>query len=98
MLRILTLSDTETNTRFRLGAEGTEGAQMAKEADKTAAQEPLTYSIPVAGGMAGLAKNASYAAARRGEIPIIRFGGKRRVPAAKWKRILTEGREPSDAE
>jgi hypothetical protein len=59
-------------------------------------QEPLTFSIPVAGGMAGLAKNASYAAARRGEIPVIKFGGKRRVPAAKWKRILAEGRDPSD--
>jgi hypothetical protein len=46
--------------------------------------------------MAGLAKNASYAAARRGEIPVIKFGGKHRVPAIKWKRILAEGREPSD--
>jgi hypothetical protein len=47
--------------------------------------------------MAGLAKNGSYAAARRGEIPIIKFGGKRRVPAVRWKRILAEGRDPSDA-
>jgi hypothetical protein len=61
-------------------------------------QEPLTLSIPVAGAMAGLAKHGSYAAARRGEIPVIRFGGKLRVPAAKWKRILAEGREPSNAE
>ena len=69
---------------------------MDNETKKRAAPEPLTYSIPVAGGMAGLAKNASYAAARRGEIPVIKFGGKRRVPAAKWKRILAEGRDPSD--
>jgi hypothetical protein len=61
-------------------------------------QEPLTFSVPVAGAMAGLAKNASYAAARRGQIPTIQLGGKRRVPAAKWRRILDEGREPSDAE
>ncbi len=53
--------------------------------------EPLTLSIPAAGAMAGLAKNASYAAAKRGEIPVIKFGGKCRVPAAKWKRILAEG-------
>lgn len=39
-----------------------------------------------------------YCQLRRGEIPLIKFGGKRRVPAAKWKRILAEGREPSDAE
>jgi hypothetical protein len=70
---------------------------MSKRTDKRAAQEPLTYSIPTAGGMAGLAKNASYAAARRGEIPIIKFGGKRRVPAAKWRRLLAEGRDTSAA-
>jgi len=34
--------------------------------------------------------------ARRGEITVIQFGRKRRVPAAKWKRILAEGRDPSD--
>jgi hypothetical protein len=71
---------------------------MGNETKKRAAQEPLTYSIPVAGSMAGLAKNASYAAARRGEIPVIPFGGKHRVPGVKWRRILAEGREPSDAE
>jgi hypothetical protein len=58
--------------------------------------EPLTLSIPAAGAMAGIAKNASYNAARRGEIPTIKLGGKLRVPAAKWKRILSEGRERSE--
>jgi hypothetical protein len=32
-------------------------------------QEPLTLSIPTAGAMAGIAKNASYNAARRGGRP-----------------------------
>ena len=62
------------------------------------AQEPLTYSIPVAGKMVGLAKNSSYAAARRGEIPVVTFGGKHRVPGVQWRRIVAEGREPSEAE
>lgn len=53
---------------------------------------PLTYSIPEAGKRAGLGRNAAYAAVRRGEIPIIRFGSKMRVPAAKWDRLLNEGR------
>lgn len=53
--------------------------------------QPLTYSIPEAGKRAGLGRNAAYAAARRGEIPIIRFGSKMRVPAAKWDRLLNEG-------
>lgn len=53
-----------------------------------------TYSIVEAGSMAGLGKNASYEAARRGEIPTIRFGGKFRVPAALWNEILATGTRP----
>lgn len=60
--------------------------------------EPLTFSIPFAGALAGIARNASYAAARRGEIPVIKIGGKFRVPAAKWNRILAEGRSGSETE
>ena len=72
--------------------------QIDYEIEDEQLQEPHTYSIPAAGRMAGLAKNGSYAAARRGEIPVIKFGGKLRVPAIKWKRILAEGRDPSDTE
>ena len=68
------------------------------------ANEPFTYSIPDAGKMVGLAPNGSYAAARRGEIPVMPFGGKKRVPGVKWRRIVAEGFEhaatriePSDA-
>ncbi|MCK1437070.1 hypothetical protein [Bradyrhizobium sp. 15] len=59
--------------------------------DNSLTNQPLTYSIPEAGKRAGLGRNAAYAAARRGEIPIIRFGSKLRVPAARWDRLLTEG-------
>lgn len=48
--------------------------------------------------MAGIARNASYKAARRGEIPTIRLGSKLRVPAAKWRRILAEGYAPAVSE
>jgi hypothetical protein len=51
-------------------------------------QEPLTFSVPFAGSLVGLGKNASYAAARRGEIPTIRIGKIKRVPRKKWLRIL----------
>lgn len=61
------------------------------------ANEPFTYSIPAAGKMVGLARNSSYAAARRGEIPVMPFGRKNRVPGVKWRRIVAEGRDPSDA-
>jgi hypothetical protein len=59
--------------------------------DQTRDTKILTYSVPVAGRRAGLGRNAAYAAARRGEIPVIRFGSKLRVPAAKWDRMLAEG-------
>jgi hypothetical protein len=34
--------------------------------------------------MVGLSRVASYAAARRGEIPTMRFGKALRVPKARW--------------
>jgi hypothetical protein len=56
----------------------------------TKGEEPLdlTYTVPVAGAMAKLKPSASYEAAKRGEIPTIRFGKLLRVPKAKWDRIL----------
>jgi hypothetical protein len=53
-------------------------------------QNPRVYSIPHAGAMAGLNRNASYAAAKRGEIPTIKFGKLLKVPAAAWHRIVGE--------
>lgn len=53
-------------------------------------QKPHVYLIPEAGAMAGLNRTASYAAAKRGEIPTIKFGKLLKVPAAAWHRILGE--------
>jgi hypothetical protein len=50
---------------------------------------PCTYSVPEAGAMADLGKNASYEAAKRGEIPTLRFGKLLRVPAEAWHRKLS---------
>ena len=44
----------------------------------------LTYDIPEAGKRAGLGRNASYEAARRGEIPTIKIGNRLRVPKKAW--------------
>lgn len=49
---------------------------------------PHTYSVPEAGRILGLGKNASYEAARRGEIPVLRFGRKLRVPRVALERLL----------
>jgi excisionase family DNA binding protein len=52
-------------------------------------KEPDTYSVPEAGRRVGLGKNASYAAAQRGELPVLRFGRKLRVPRVALERLLS---------
>jgi excisionase family DNA binding protein len=41
-----------------------------------------TCSVPEAGEVLGIGRNAAYAAAQRGEIPVIQIGKKKRVSAA----------------
>ena len=40
----------------------------------------LVYSVPEAGRLLGLSRNAAYEAAKRGDIPTLRFGRLLRVP------------------
>jgi hypothetical protein len=50
---------------------------------------PLTMTVPEAGWRyLGLNRNASYAAAARGEIPTIRVGRLLRVPVRAMERLL----------
>jgi excisionase family DNA binding protein len=59
--------------------------------DSTApAAAPVTLSVPEAGRRLGLGKNASYEAARRGEIPVLRFGRKLRLPLVAFERMLAD--------
>jgi hypothetical protein len=52
---------------------------------------PKTISVPAAGRRYfGLGKNASYAAAARGDIPVIRIGARLRVPVVALERMLAE--------
>ena len=55
---------------------------------QSALAEP-TMSVPLAGQAFGLSRNASYEAARRGEIPTMRFGKRLRVPT-RWVRRKLE--------
>ena len=55
---------------------------------------PLTLSVPEAGRRLGLGKNAAYEAARRGELPVLRFGRKLRVPRVAFERMLIEAKSP----
>jgi hypothetical protein len=48
-----------------------------------------TISVPEAGRRYfDLGKNASYDAAKRGEIPVIRIGGRLRVPIVALEQLL----------
>jgi hypothetical protein len=52
-----------------------------------------TLPVPEAGRRYfGLGKNASYAAAHRGEIPTIKIGRLMRVPVVALERMLDEAR------
>src|SRR5262245_31465106 len=54
-------------------------------------QEPKTLSVPVAGRLYfDLGKNASYEAASRGEIPVIRIGSRLRVPVVALEKMLEQ--------
>ncbi len=54
----------------------------------------LTCDVPVAGRVIGLGRNASYEAARVGEIPAIRFGKRLLVPVGALAEKLNQ---PVDA-
>ena len=64
----------------------TNGGQMNNQTTKT-------ISVPEAGRVYfGLARNAAYEAAHRGDIPVIRIGRMMRVPIVALERMLAEAR------
>jgi excisionase family DNA binding protein len=63
-----------------------------KRHPKTADQPDLrlVYAVPEAGAMLGLTRNASYEAARRGDLPTIRIGKLLKVPKAAFHKMLEQ--------
>ena len=59
------------------------------------ANDPKTLTVPTAGKKYfDLGRNASYEAAKRGDLPVIRIGSRLRVPIAALERMLADaGRE-----
>ena len=53
-----------------------------------AAHEKLVMTVPQAGALLGLSRDASYAAAARGDIPTIRIGHLLKVPVIQFNRLL----------
>lgn len=48
----------------------------------------LTLSVPEAGQALGIGRDAAYAAAERGEIPVLHLGRSLRVPVHKFLELL----------
>jgi excisionase family DNA binding protein len=49
-----------------------------------------TVDVPIAAEVVGISRDAAYDAARRGEIPTLRFGRRLVVPVAALRRMLGE--------
>jgi excisionase family DNA binding protein len=56
--------------------------------DRADHEKRLVYEVPEAGAKLGLSRNASYAAAKRGDIPTIKIGKLLRVPKAAFDQML----------
>jgi hypothetical protein len=56
-----------------------------------------TVDVPTAGQVLGIGRDASYAAAARGEIPTLRLGRSLRVPVPKLLELLGAS-SPTDSE
>jgi excisionase family DNA binding protein len=52
------------------------------------APKKRTISVPEAGKILGIGRNAAYEAARRGELPVLKFGKRLVVPVAALQRKL----------
>jgi len=61
---------------------------MSNDNRKDGVDNRLVYGVPEAGEMLGPTRNAAYAAAKRGEIPVIRIGKLLRVPKVAFDRML----------
>ena len=51
-------------------------------------EERLVYTVPEAGRLLGLGRNAAYDAAKRGDIPTLRMGRLLLVPKIPFHRML----------
>lgn len=52
---------------------------------------PPTLTVTEAGELLGLSRSAAYRAADAGELPVIRFGGRLRVPTPRLLELLGAG-------
>ena len=53
----------------------------------------LCYTVPEAAALLGFSRNFGYELARRGEIPVIRFGKRMLVPKVPFEKMLGKYKE-----
>jgi excisionase family DNA binding protein len=56
--------------------------------EPTIAPSRATYTIEEAGKLLGISRNSAYTAATKGDLPIIKIGGRKLVSKAALDRIL----------
>jgi excisionase family DNA binding protein len=64
------------------------GRKAREGAGRRQLSERLTYTVPEAGRLLGLGRNAAYDAANRGDIPTLRIGRLLLVPKIPFHRML----------
>lgn len=60
--------------------------------------EKLVYDVPEAGKLLGMGRSAAYEAARRGDFPTIKIGGRYKVPKAAFHKMLESSGQSRKAE
>ena len=63
---------------------------MAKAEERRLA----TMSVPEAGRILGIGRDAAYEAAARGEIPVLQIGRLKRVPKLAFNQMLESAAQP----
>jgi excisionase family DNA binding protein len=64
------------------------GRKTTVRAPKKPLSERLVYTVPEAGRLLGLGRNAAYDAAKRGDIPTLKMGRLLLVPKIPFHRML----------
>jgi hypothetical protein len=59
-------------------------AKPQKPKSRMRSRGPHGLSVPEAGAMIGLGRNASYDAVKAGKIPVLEFGSRKIVPRGPW--------------
>lgn len=63
---------------------------MGGSGEATDTDDLLVWTVPQAGRMLGLGRNASYEAAARGDLPVIKIGKLKKVPKVAFARMLEQ--------